>query len=417
VRVVVVGAAVAGVAACAGLRAAGYAGEVVLVGDERHAPYDRPPLSKQVLCGTMGQADIGLPVAARLDELGVVHRAGCRATGLDLRARELELDGAERLPFDGVVIATGSAARRLPGQPEAGGLHVLRTLDDALALRAELARARHVAVIGAGFIGLEVASSARSLDARATVLEAAPSPMARIFGPELGRRFAELHAEHGVEVRCGVAVERVRVQDGRVTGVEVATGPAVEADVVVVGIGAAPATGWLEGSGLALADGVVCDARLRAAAGVYAAGDVARWDHPRFGPIRVEHWTTAGDHARTAAWNLAAELAGRPERARVAGEIPYFWSDQHGVKIQMAGWVQGYDDVHEVESGRRWAVLFGRGGALVGAMTWGWPAFLARQRRAIAAGTPWPAAVEASVAASAGARSAVTRVDSPSSYY
>jgi NADPH-dependent 2,4-dienoyl-CoA reductase/sulfur reductase-like enzyme len=394
VRVVVVGASVAGVATCGALRRAGYEGRTVLVGAEPHEPYDRPPLSKQLLCGSMGRDDIRLPAASQLESLGVDRRASCAATALDLDRREIELDDGERLPFDGLVVATGSAPRRLPGQPDVRGLHVLRTLDDALALRAELVGARRVVVIGAGFIGLEVASSARSLGAAVTVLEAASSPLARVVPPPLGRRFAALHAEHGVEVRCGVAVEGFRLEQGRVRAVAIAGGPAVDADVVVVGIGAAPATDWLAGSGLALADGVVCDARLRAAPGVYAAGDVARWDHPLFGRIRVEHWTTAGDHARTAAWNVAAELGRRPDEARAADEVPYFWSDQHGVKIQMTGWVEGHDAVHELESGSRRAALFGRDGVVVGAMTWNWPAFAARQRRAIARATAWDAAVE-----------------------
>lgn len=394
-RVVVVGASVAGVAASAELRAAGYAGQVVLVGAEPHAPYDRPPLSKQLLCGALAPADIGLPDALRLQELRVTHRAPCVATGLDLDAREVRLDAGERLGFDGLVIATGSQARRLPGQPDAEGLHVLRTLDDAVRLRAAVAAARHVVVVGAGFIGLEVASSVRSLGVGATVLEAAPAPLARVLGPEVGGWFADLHAEHGVDVRCGVAIEGFRVERGRVTGVELRGAPPLPADAVVVGVGAAPATGWLASSGLRLEDGVVCDHGLKAADGVYAAGDVARWRHPRFGSIRVEHWTTARDHARTAAWNLAADLGGRPSERRVASEIPYFWTDQHGVKIQMAGWVEGYDAVHELRAGGRRAALFGKAGALVGALTWGWPALLARQRRAIAAGTAWDTVTQA----------------------
>jgi NADPH-dependent 2,4-dienoyl-CoA reductase/sulfur reductase-like enzyme len=399
VRVVVVGASVAGVAACAALRAAGWPGEVVLVGEEPHAPYDRPPLSKQLLCGTVGPADVGLPDASRLEDLRVTHRAGCAATELDLAARRLRLAGGERLRFDGLVVATGSRARRLPGQPDAEGLHVLRTLDDAVRLRAAVAAARHVVVVGAGFIGLEVASSVRSLGVEATVLEVAPAPLARVLGPEVGGWFADLHAEHGVDVRCGVAIEGFRLQAGRVTGVELPGGRALPADVVVVGVGAAPATGWLASSGLRLDDGVVCDPYLRAAPGVYAAGDVARWEHPRFGPIRVEHWTTAGSHARTAARNLAADLAGRPEERRMADEVPYFWSDQHGVKVQMAGWVEGCDAVHEIAADGRRAALFGRAGTLVGALTWNWPALLAKQRRAIAAGTEWEAATRAAAPA------------------
>lgn len=394
-RALVVGASVAGVAAAVGLREAGFSGEVVLIGDEPHPPYDRPPLSKQLLRGSSGPEEIGLPAAARLDELGIELRRGDAATGLDLEARELQLAGGERLGFDGLIVATGSVARRLPNQPEAEGIFMLRTLDDAVALRAALTEARHVAVVGAGFIGLEVASEARGLGIEATVLDVAPHPLSRVFGPEVGERVRRLHTEHGVEIGCGKPIEAIGVAAGRVRGLELEGGETLAADAVVIGIGAEPATGWLEGSGLELADGVVCDAELRAAAGVYAAGDVARWEHPLFGPIRVEHWTTAGDHARVAAANLAAELGGGGER-RFAGAVPYFWSDQHGVKIQCAGWVGERDEFCELEDERgRAATMFGRGGTLVGVFACDWPAFVAKQRRAIAAATPFREAVEA----------------------
>jgi 3-phenylpropionate/trans-cinnamate dioxygenase ferredoxin reductase subunit len=398
-RVVVAGASVAGVAACAALRGAGYDGGVVLLGDESHVPYDRPPLSKQLLCGTLNVDDIVLPAAPRLGELDVDWRAGIGARGLDLASRTLSLDDGARLGFDGLIIATGSRARRLPDQPVAEGLFVLRTLDDALALRAAVSRAAHVVVVGAGFIGLEVASSARSLGVRATVLETAGAPMTRALGPELGGWFSELHADHDVDIRCGVTVRRVRVEDGRVTGVEIshAGGDArlLDADVVVVGVGAAPCTAWLRDSGLGIDDGVVCDATLKAASGVYAAGDVARWHHPGYGSIRVEHWTTAGYHGRTAASNLAAELDGRRGERLEADEIPYFWSDQHETKIQMAGWVPGYDQVEVLPAPKGRAVLFGRRGRLVGVMAWNQPALVARQRRAMASPTSFEAAVAA----------------------
>lgn len=391
-RALVVGASVAGVAAAVGLRDAGFEGEIVLIGDEPHAPYDRPPLSKQLLRGATEHERIGLPAAARLEELGIEHRHSTAAVGLDLGARELELAGGERLCFDGLVIATGSTPRRLPGQPDAEGIHLLRTVDDALALREALRQARRVGVVGAGFIGLEVASEARGLGVEATVVDLAPHPLARVFGPEVGERVRRLHEENGVELRLGAPIEGIAIEGGRVRGLELPDG-LVETDVVVVGIGAEPATGWLAGCGLECADGVVCDAALRAAPGVYAAGDVARWQHPIFGSIRVEHWTTAGEHARVAAANLAAELRGSGER-RVADAVPYFWSDQHGVKIQLAGWVGEHDQLLELEGGGKLAVLFGNRGRLVGALAYDWPAFIAKQRRAIAAGTTWSEGVD-----------------------
>lgn len=388
-RVVVVGASAAGVSACVGLRAAGYDGEVVIVGEEPHAPYERPPLSKQLLCGAVEAEGIGVPAARRLAEANVIQRLGCRATRLDVARAVVELDHREELAFDGMVIATGSTARRLPGQPEVRGLHVLRTLDHALALRSELAGARHVAVIGAGFIGLEVAASVRSLGVAVTVVESAPAPLARVLGADVGARFAELHETRGVDVRCGVAVAGLRVADGRVAAVELEGGASVDADVVVVGIGAAPATDWLTGSGLSVEDGLVCDAMLRAAPGIYGAGDVARWEHPLFGSIRVEHRLTAAEHGRVAAQNLAAELAGRSDDTKPADQVPSFWSDQYDVKVMTVGWLAGYDEVREVPEGDAGlGILFGREGRLVAAMGWNAPAFVARQRKAVAAGSP-----------------------------
>ena len=394
-RVIVVGSSVAGVCACGALRTSGFDGDVVLLGGEDCPPYDRPPLSKQLLLGAVTPADIALPDGARLQELAVERRAGTVATGLDLAAREVVLAGGARLAYDGLILATGSNARRLPDQPPAAGIHVLRTLDDAIGLKRDFAVARHVVVIGAGFIGLEVASSARALGIDVTILETGPSPMARVFPADIGEWFTELHAGFGVSIRCRAAVTGFEIARGRVVAVRLADGDSVAADVVVVGIGAVPATDWLRGSGLTLDDGVVCDAALRAAAGVYAAGDVARWEHPLFGPVRVEHWTTARDHARTAAWNLTAELDGRPGDVRVAAEVPYFWSDQHNTKIQMTGWSAGHDRMHALRGNQRRAVLFGRDGVLVGAMTWNWAALVGRQRRAVDARAPWDEAIAA----------------------
>lgn len=384
-RVVVVGASVAGVAAATGLRAAGFDGEIVLVGDEPHAPYDRPPLSKKVLCGTVDVEGIGLAGARDLSASGVMTRLGCRATALDAVRLVMELDHREEIAFDGLVIATGSTARRLPGLSGIKGVHVLRTLDDALAVREDLAGARDVVVVGAGFIGLEVACSARSLGLDVTVVESAPAPLARVLGADIGSRFTELHQSHGVDVRCGVGVAGVTTVDERVVAVDLDDGTSVAADVVVVGVGAEPATGWLSTSGLEISEGLVCDELLRAAPGVYGAGDVARWQHPLFGSIRVEHWMTAVEHARAAARNLLAELDGTPGSAEPVAQVPYFWSDQYGIKVQMAGWAHGYDEVVEVDLHEPHAgALLGREGRLVGALGWSAPAFVARQKRLIA---------------------------------
>jgi 3-phenylpropionate/trans-cinnamate dioxygenase ferredoxin reductase subunit len=385
-RVVVVGASVAGVATATGLRSAGFEGEIVLVGDEPHAPYDRPPLSKQLLCGSSEVEDIGLAGARGLGVAAVVQRLGCRATALDVKRRVVEVDHREELAYDGLVVATGSVARRLGVLAEVGGVHVLRTLDHALAVRKDLADARHLAVVGAGFIGLEVAASARSLGVAVTVIESAAAPLARVLGADVGGRFAELHRSHGVEVRCGAGVAGVRTVDDRVVRLDLDDGSSVPADVVVVGVGADPATDWLTSSGVELADGLVCDETLRAAPGVYGVGDVARWEHPLFGSIRVEHWMTAVDHGRAAARNLVAELEGDVGPGEPVAQVPYFWSDQYGVKVQMAGWAEGYDEVVEVPTGgESTGVLLGRGGRVVAALGWTAPAFVARQRRLIAA--------------------------------
>lgn len=384
-RVVVVGASVAGVAAATGLRTAGFDGEIVLIGDESHAPYDRPPLSKQLLSGQADVAGIGLTSAKALGSASIVQRLGCRASALDLERRVIEIDDLEELSFDGIVVATGSVARTLPGLTRGEGVHVLRTLDDALAVRADLRSARSLVVVGAGFIGLEVACSARALGVDVTVVESAPAPLARVLGADIGAHFADLHRSHGVDVRCGVGVAGMTAVRQRVVSVELDDGTSLAADVVVVGIGAEPATAWLATSGLELSDGLVCDPMLQAAPRVYGAGDVARWEHPLFGSIRVEHWMTAVEHARTAAWNLRAELDDDATAAKPMDQIPYFWSDQYGVKVQMAGWANGYDEVVEVgqsASGR--GALLGREGRLVGAIGWSAPSFVASQKRLIA---------------------------------
>ena len=337
--------------------------------------------------------EIRLPGSARFEELEVDLCPGASAVALDLGAREVQLDDGEAVGFDGLIVATGSAPRRLPGAEDAEGIFYLRTLDDALALRQAIATARRVAIVGAGFIGLEVASEARALGAEVTVVDVAPHPLARVFGPEVGARVRTLHEQHGVELLCDTEIAGIVVAEGRARGLELAHG-SIEADVVLVAIGAEPRTGWLAGSGLELERGVVCDASLRAAPGVYAAGDVARWEHPLFGSIRVEHWTTAGEHARVAAKNLTAELGGDQPSAQ-ADAVPYFWTDQHQVKIQLAGWVAGSDEVVEIEVDGRVGTLFGHEDRLVGALAYDWPAFIAKQRRAIAASSSLREAIDA----------------------
>jgi len=259
-------------------------------------------------------------------------RLGASATGLRVAESTLEVAG-EQMPFDGLIIATGASPRELPCLSGVDHVYTLRTSQNALALRMEFGRAKHVAVIGAGFIGAEVAASARARGLNVTVVEMEQSPLARALGPTLGATMVDLHLAHGTEVRLGTAVVAgEQAADGSVR-LSLSDGTTLEADVVVVGIGVTPNTQWLEGSGLELANGVVCDAALNCGpANIFAAGDVASWPNPLFAQrMRVEHWTNATAQARHAARNL---LHGKLEPFEGSN---YFWSDQYGVRIQFAG--------------------------------------------------------------------------------
>lgn len=370
-RVVVVGASLAGLRAAETLRTAGFTGSLTLVGDEPHLPYDRPPLSKQVLSGDWDAERAALRKAEQLEALGITWRLGTRAVGLRPDAQEVVLEGGEALPYDGLVIATGATPRRLPGQPDLPGIHLLRTLDHAQALHAELAEAAAVVVVGAGFIGAEAASTAHALGCQVTVVEAAPVPLERGLGVEMGAAVAGLHADSGVTLLTSAGVAGFEGTE-RVEGVRLTDGRVIPADVVVVGIGVAPATGWLEGSGLTLRDGVVCDATLAAGPpGVMAAGDVARWPHELFDgeEVRIEHWTNANEHGAVAAKNLLALAAGEP--ATPYAGVPFFWSDQYGHRIQFLGRSSGADEVRVVRGSaeaRRFVALYRRGERLWGAL-------------------------------------------------
>lgn len=332
-HIVVVGASLAGLRAIETARDLGYDGRITLVGDERHLPYDRPPLSKEVLRdGPHGTAHV-LPSSARLaEELGVELKLGQPATALDADARTLEIGGAETVSYDAALIATGVRPRSLPRQHDLDGVHLLRTVDDAAAIHAALERGARTVVVGGGFIGAEVASAAVQRDLPVTIVEAAEVPLVRAVGTAAGRILSRLHALNGVELQCGVGVTEI-VGSQRVEGVRLTNGSELPADLVVVGIGAAPNTEWLQGSSLTLDDGVLCDVELRAAPGVWAAGDVARWASPIFGrPLRLEHWTNAGEQAAHAVSNLLS-----PYDATPYDHVPYFWSDWYGHRIQSAG--------------------------------------------------------------------------------
>jgi NADPH-dependent 2,4-dienoyl-CoA reductase/sulfur reductase-like enzyme len=391
-HVLVVGASLAGLRACETLRSDGFSGRITLVGAEAHLPYDRPPLSKKVLAGEWEPERIQLRKPGDIEALGLELRLGVRAMALDPDAVRVELDDGSSLEADGLVVATGAAPRRLPDQPDLDGVFVLRELGDALALRARLGADARVVVVGAGFIGLEVAATARQAGARVTVLEGLPAPLVRGLGATMGTAVASVHARHGVEIRCGVRVERLVGDGERITGVEVVDGggrEVVAADVVVVGIGVAPVTGWLAGSGLELDDGVVCDATLCAGRpGVYAAGDLVRWPNELFGEVmRVEHWTNAAEQGSAAARNLLAWAAGADPTPYAA--VPFFWSDQFEARVQFLGRAGSGDDVevhvvHGTTDGERFVALYGCDDRLTGVLGVSWPKLVMPFRRLLA---------------------------------
>lgn len=371
---VVVGASLAGLRAAQALREGGFGGTLVMVGEEHHPPYDRPPLSKQVLAGTWAPERTALVGADALGALDVDLRLGRRAESLDVTARRVVLDDGSAIDADGVVLATGARPRRLA---LGGGdrVHVLRTLDDAARLRAGIDEAGpgcRVVVVGAGFIGSEVAATCAGLGCAVTVLEALRTPLAPAVGERVGAALGRLHAAHGVELRTSTAVEEVRA-DTPSPGAQVVLegGEAVRADVVVVGVGVVPNTGWLEESGLDVGDGVGCDEALFAADGVVAAGDLARWrwrHHGEEEAVRIEHWEVASQMGAAAGRSLLAGRAG----AAAFDPVPYFWSDQYGLKIQVLGRPDPADDVEVVEGrldpgedpAHRFVVIFGRRGRL-----------------------------------------------------
>ena len=396
--VVVVGASLAGWRAVETLRAEGFHGQLTLLGAEQHLPYDRPPLSKQVLAGTWPPEKAVLADTKRLDELRVHEVLGRAAVRLDADGRKVEVDDGSVLRADAIVLATGAAPRRLPGTDaltQRDGLFTLRTLDDSVALRAAVTETEsaRVIVIGAGFIGAEVASTCSAMGCRVTVLELMEIPLATVLGPMIGQHCASLHAAHGVDLRTGVTVAGVRKRaQGEGHGslaVELVGGETLGADVVVVGIGVMPCIEWLQDSGLTLENGVVCDDRLFAADGIVAAGDIARWAWRHDGAeelIRIEHWQVAAEAGVVAARSL---LAGRADAASFT-PIPYFWSDQFGIRIQVLGCPGGDDEVDIVDGsvqGGKFVALFGRAGRLSAAMAIGRPRLLMGFRSLLQSGS------------------------------
>ena len=390
--VTVVGASLAGLRAAEALRRAGFEGPVTLIGAEPHLPYDRPPLSKQVLAGDWAPERSALTTTDKLADLDIEVRLGVRASGFNLATRALTLASGEAIEVDGLIAATGARARTLPGTDDLAGVHVLRSLDDCLALRADLdATPQRVLVVGAGFIGAEVAATARGRGLEVTMVEALANPLERILGSEMGAVCAAVHRDHGVDLRTGVGVEGL---DGaeRVQQVRLSDGSTVDADVVVVGIGVIPNTEWLEGSGVTLRDGVICDATTLAAPRMTAAGDVARWPNELFGgeEMRIEHWDNAAAQGAHAAHRLLDASTGP------FAPVPWFWSDQYDRKIQLAGRVHPDDEVRIVDGSvdeRRFAAIYGRAGRLVGVLGFNRPRQVMHYRALIEQQTPFEQAL------------------------
>ncbi len=390
--IAVVGASLAGLRAVETLRSEGFDGTLHLVGDEAHLPYDRPPLSKQVLAGAWDLERVWLSNEDKFAELDLTLHLGDAAERFDAASLTITLASGTTLDVDGVVIATGARTRTIG--PPLDGVHTLRTLDDSMAIRDALdKKPNRVVVIGAGFIGAEVAATARDLGLEVTMIEMAESPFERSLGAEMGKVLADVHRDHGIDLRLGVGCEAI-VGDGQVQAVKLTDGSTIDTDLVVVGIGVMPNVEWLEGSGLTIDNGVVCDATCLAAPNVVAAGDVAHWPNGQFGEsMRVEHWDNAvaqGVHA--AKRLLHGELVGPYE------PVPWFWSDQYDRKIQLAGRTTGFDSFElvdgDVES-RKFAGIYGRDGVIVAVLGFNRPRHVMRYRGLIESKTSWADALAA----------------------
>ncbi len=384
--IVVVGASLAGVSAARAIRRADDEIGLVIVGDEPHRPYDRPPLSKGFLAGSVSEDALELRAAKELERAD--WRLGVRAVSVDTGRRTVGLDDGTSLSYRGLVVATGARPRTLP-DAAFPGVHVLRNLDDGRAIKEAIAqRPARVVVIGAGFIGAEVAATIREAGVDVTLVEMADAPLGRVLDHDAGMAIAELHRRHGVDVRLGVGVENVVASSGGgVSAVDLTDGSSVGCDMVVVGIGVVPNTEWLESSGLPIDDGIVCDATCLAASGVVAAGDVARWVHPRFGHIRIEQWDNGVEQGAYAGRRLLADVADT-ECPDPYEPVPWFWSDQYDRKIQLAG-VPGptSEIVHGSIDEQRFVQLYtNEASEPVGVLAWNRPRHAVQARQLLADG-------------------------------
>ena len=379
--IVIVGGGLAAARTAEQLRRADYTGPIMIVSDEVHLPYDRPPLSKEVLRKEVD--DVALKPRDWYDENDITLRLGSAATGLDTHEQTVTLDDGTVLGYDELVITTGLVPRRIPAFPDLEGIRVLRSFDESMALREHASAARRAVVIGAGFIGCEVAASMRGLGVDVVLVEPQPQPLAAVLGEQIGELVARLHRDEGVDVRLGLGVAEVR-GEGHVDTVVLTDGTQVPADLVVVGIGSRPATEWLDGSGIEVDNGVICDEAGRTSApNVWALGDVASWRNPMGHQARVEHWSNVAEQARV----VVPAMLGRDTPSNVV--VPYFWSDQYDIKIQCLGEPHATDIVHLVEDdGRKFLAYYERDGVLVGVVGGGLPGKVMKVRGKIAAGTP-----------------------------
>ena len=396
--VAVVGASAAGLSVVEALRRNGFDGRITLVGEEPELPYDRPPLSKEVLSGAWPEERVRLRDESTLAGYDVDLRLGMRATALDPIARKLELADGTAVSYDELVVATGVRPRRLPGSEGIAGVHVLRTLADARRLRSTLAGSPRLVIVGAGFLGAEVASVASATGAEVTMVSDLQAPLSDVLGADLSALLLGAHREHGVRVLTGTGVRGVLATGGRVTGVLLADGTRLDADAVLIAIGSLPNVEWLAGSGILAPDGVLCDRNCQAAPGVWAAGDVASWVHGTLGRrMRLEHRTNAAEQAVAVADNILSGAHPAP-----FAPVPYIWSDQYDLKIQIYGTPRGADRFVIAEGdleARRLVALYGRDGVVCAAVGINMARSLRTARAAVAAATPWSAVEHRSQAA------------------
>lgn len=388
-KVVIVGAGLGAVRVAEHLRARGHRGPITVLGAEPHLPYDRPPLSKQVLRGERDNTAF-----LDMDRLDVRWVLGTRAASLDVGLNRVLAEDGQAYAYDILVLAPGGRPRTLPGLDAGSGLHVLRTIDDALALRNSIRANGRLIVIGAGFIGCEIASSGRHIGSDVDLVEALSAPLVRVLGPKAASRVNDLHAAHGVRMHRGATVaEILRGPEGCVSGVRLGDGSIIDGDAIVVGIGIIPDVDWLADSGIVLQDGIVCDNGGRTSLpNVFALGDAAQWWHDLAGKHRrVEHWTTTVDQAAVVAANITRDQGEAPLRLEAA---PYFWSDQYDVKIQGIGFIDPADHVDELSIRDRPVLLYSRDGIVRGVVGFSIPLAVMRTKPLIERRAPVQEAID-----------------------